>query len=325
MQTNHAKRPRSLGSLRILEREDRRKHSALIRTLSLFTAFLLVVGMLGFMQNGSVLAASSLLKDGSGGSEGKVVQNMLVALDYLNQSDGAFGPITEKAVISFQKDYDLEADGIVGPATMRELEAAYDDVAISGTLRNGDRGTSVKTLQKILRAQGYLHDSVDGIFGKKTEAAVIDLQQARGLDDDGIVGPATLKALNSSGSKSGGSSSSGSSSMGDKVVAEAMKYLGIPYKWAGTSPSEGFDCSGLVYYVYKQLGETVPRSSATLRGFGTKVNGIANARPGDILCWSGHVGIYIGNNQYIHAPKTGDVVRIATLSKTPIYIGRVFD
>ena len=124
MQTNHAKRPRSLGSLRILEREDRRKHSALIRTLSLFTAFLLVVGMLGFMQNGSVLAASSLLKDGSVGSEVKVVQNMLVALDYLNQSDGAFGPITEKAVISFQKDYDLEADGIVGPATLRELDAA---------------------------------------------------------------------------------------------------------------------------------------------------------------------------------------------------------
>lgn len=323
MQTNHAKKFRSLGARLYMAREARRKQSALIKNTSLVMAFILMMGLLAFPVGG-VQAASTVLKEGMTGGEVKTVQNMLVALDYLNQSDGAFGPITEKAVIKFQRANDLEDDGIVGRATRKALESAYDEVAIEETLREGDEGVQVRTLQRILRAQGYLKDSADGEFGPKTEKAVIDLQESRGLETDGVVGPATLKAMNSSGKK-GGASGSAASSFGDKVVAEAMKYLGIDYKWAGTSPSEGFDCSGLVHYVYKQLGYTIPRTSSTLRSYGTKVDGIGNARPGDILCWSGHVGIYIGENRYIHAPKRGDVVRIATLSKTPIAIRRVVD
>jgi peptidoglycan DL-endopeptidase CwlO len=98
------------------------------------------------------------------------------------------------------------------------------------------------------------------------------------------------------------------------VVGIAMRYLGVPYVWGGASP-RGFDCSGLVMYVYAQIGVSLPHSSYAMYNMGTPV-GISQLQPGDLVFFSGasHMGIYIGGGQFIHAPHTGDVVKISSLS-----------
>jgi len=94
----------------------------------------------------------------------------------------------------------------------------------------------------------------------------------------------------------------------------ALKYLGVPYAWGGATPG-GFDCSGLVMYVYGQLGISLPHYAAAQYGFGTPVSR-DQLQPGDLVFFDGlnHVGIYIGGGEMVHAPQTGDVVKITPLT-----------
>ncbi|MGH2970707.1 MAG: C40 family peptidase, partial [Gaiellaceae bacterium] len=99
------------------------------------------------------------------------------------------------------------------------------------------------------------------------------------------------------------------------VVGIAMQYLGVPYVWGGASPS-GFDCSGLVMYVYAQVGVSLPHYTGAQWQMGVPVDP-SDLEPGDLVFFDGlgHVGIYIGGGEFIHAPHTGDVVRIDSLSE----------
>ncbi|SPT54233.1 Probable endopeptidase p60 precursor [Actinomyces bovis] len=108
------------------------------------------------------------------------------------------------------------------------------------------------------------------------------------------------------------------SAAGSNIVAIASQYLGVPYVYGGTSPS-GFDCSGLVQYVYRQAGISLPRTSYAQGAAGTRVSA-AQAQPGDIVYYGYHVGIYIGNGKMIHAPRPGDVVKVAAVYDSPSYI-----
>ncbi len=100
------------------------------------------------------------------------------------------------------------------------------------------------------------------------------------------------------------------------VVGVAMQYLGVPYVWGGASPS-GFDCSGLVMYAFARVGVSLPHNAAMQYGYGSPVSQ-AQLAPGDLVFFNGlgHVGIYIGGGQFIHAPHTGDVVKISSLGES---------
>ena len=113
---------------------------------------------------------------------------------------------------------------------------------------------------------------------------------------------------------------------GDAVVADAKKYLGIRYKWGGTDPATGLDCSGLTQRVLADLGVKIPRTVAQQQYYGTAVSSMAKARPGDLLVFgTHHIGIYVGDGKMLHAPHSGDVVKIAKVYDTPTKIRRIVD
>jgi cell wall-associated NlpC family hydrolase len=103
--------------------------------------------------------------------------------------------------------------------------------------------------------------------------------------------------------------------LGGKAIAIAERYLGVPYRWGGADPLTGFDCSGFTMYVYAQVGVSLPHNAAAQYGYGSPVSR-SQLAPGDLVFFDGlgHVGLYIGGGQFIHAPHTGDVVKISSLT-----------
>ena len=111
--------------------------------------------------------------------------------------------------------------------------------------------------------------------------------------------------------------------LGDRAAAIALKAVGTPYRWGGSSPGSGFDCSGLVYWAYGHLGIEVPHSSYALYERGRQVPR-SRIRPGDLLFFSGlgHVGVYVGRGRMVHAPQTGGTVEVVKLGG-PYYRGKL--
>lgn len=258
--------------------------------------------------------ADPTLKYGATGAKVQELQRLLKI-----SVDGSFGPATRTAVRTYQSNNGLPVTGVVDSATWTKLRAnpvtsdpGDGDSGDSTTLRYGATGAKVKELQRMLAI------SIDGSFGPATLAAVRTYQGNNGLPVTGVVDSVTWLKLTTNPVVS---NPGGSTALNQAVINEAKKYLGVPYVWGGATPS-GFDCSGLIEYVYKQLGKTVPRVAGAQQDFFTPVS---SPQPGDLVFFGDpahHVGIWLGPNQMLAAPYPGQVVRIQPIYNTPSGYGR---
>lgn len=235
-------------------------------------------------------------KVGASGEAVKTLQERLKALGYFTYSQvtGYFGAVTEEAVKKFQKDIGLPPTGIVDRLTLAKLEEALAKKTKPTILLTiGASGEQVKTVQIKLKQLGHFtYPEVTGYFGQATAEAVKKFQASVQLPATGIVDDATYTRLLKAPTFDP-----------IELVADAAPLLGKPYVWGGQTP-EGFDCSGLIVYLFQQQGITIPRTVATMWNAGTSVDVPA---VGDIVFFQtegttvSHAGIYIGNNQFLHS------------------------
>ena len=273
------------------------------------------------------------------------VQEKLMELGYLGNDEPTdyYGNGTKYALQLFQRSHSLQVDGLLGDQT---LTALFSEDAMPYTVKLGDHGTDVKSIQERLKELKYFTGEATGDFGERTETAVKNFQKRNGLSPDGIVGENTREVLYSESARSASGSSSGSSggssgSIGssgshgggstiatwepdsgkvDAFIAFAKTLLGHTYVLGGKGP-DVFDCSGFVYYCLNQSGYSI--GYMTSGGWANcslpKVTSMSDMRRGDIICFKGHVGIYLGNGQMIDASSTQGKVRISTNVLTSSY------
>lgn len=187
------------------------------------------------------------------------------------------------------------------------LFCAVPATDVFAAYREGDEGGDVTQIQSRLAALGY-QVGADGDFGPATTAAVKAFQKDRGLEDDGIVGDMTYKALMG---RDMPASRDGSSAAARRIIQNALRLTGVPYIFGGTTPS-GFDCSGFVRYVFGGAGVSLPRAADDQFDSGRQV-AYSKLQPGDLVFFTtyaegpSHDGIYIGDGKFVHASSSRGV------------------
>ena len=171
----------------------------------------------------------------------------------------------------------------------------------AGVYRVGDQGTDIAEIQGKLVILGY-DVMADGAFGPAMADAVKEFQKSHGIKADGLIGPATYSALLG---KEMPEITSTANYVSGRIIQSSMDYLGVPYVFGGTSPY-GFDCSGYVQYIFALAGISLPRTADVQYEVGLPIS-TTDLVAGDLVFFStytygaSHVGIYLGENNFIHA------------------------
>ena len=217
-------------------------------------------------------------------------------------------------------------------AEKRRLARARNEQAAVVRQRTAERAAIESKLAERQRLLASVQDEVRRLEAEERQRqaelrarAAAELAHQRELAAQGTSSNGVPASISGAAAASGGIPSPsppvaapppGNASKGAQAVSIAMSYLGVPYVWGGASPG-GFDCSGLTMYVYAQLGISLPHYAAAQYGMGYAV-GRDQLQAGDLVFFSGlgHMGMYIGGGNFIHAPHTGDVVKISSLSES---------
>ncbi len=245
-----------------------------------------------------------------------------------------YGDTTEQSVKAFQASQGLVNNGIFDETTYKalmtlkankassenktetvqaapEVAAPKSVLTFERQLKLKDTGSDVKLLQEALKGLGFLKiDKTTEYFGTQTEEALKAFQKSQELIPDGIAGLRSIEAINKVLSGRGivlpEVSRSADRSKATAIIETAKKYLGVRYVFGASSPN-GFDCSGFTSYVFNENGISIPRATTGQATVGTQVNK-SNLQAGDLVIFSNtykagpsHVGIYIGDGQFIHA------------------------
>ncbi len=234
--------------------------------------------------------------------------------------------------------------GTVNTTTLKVREEPGMDAVVLGLVPIGDELIVTEEIGdwvKVDIEEGFGYVSIDYVelsteFVKAESKAEEEARPAREEAERKAAQEAARKAAAKKSSSSSSSSSnhnvqapvitSGSGSeMGSAVANFACQFVGNPYVYGGTSLTNGADCSGFVMSVYNNFGVSLPHSSAADRSVGSSVDGLANAQPGDIVCYSGHVGIYVGDGKIVHAStsKTGIIISNANY-RSVLSVRRIF-
>lgn len=204
------------------------------KTLSMLILSFFILGTV-LVNSQMVLATSNLLSIGVSSPSVAEVQKTLNKNGYdSGTADGIFGSKTLFAVLNFQRDAGIKADGIVGPQTRQALEIKASAIETKpvkndNTLRLGSRGDAVKELQNSLNNKGYWSGQADGIFGQLTHQAVVKFQKSSGLQADGIVGTQTKKALSSNNNNSSTTPSRAGSNTTKAISGKTVSMVATAY------------------------------------------------------------------------------------------------
>jgi peptidoglycan hydrolase-like protein with peptidoglycan-binding domain len=279
------------------------------------------------------------LTPGSHSPEVVKMQERLMELDYMEPDEPTdfYGSQTNYSLQLFQRKNGLQIDGIAGTKT---LEILYSKKAKPYTVNLGADGTDVEELQKRLVELKFLKEKATGHFGEDTEKAVKEFQKQNDLDIDGNVGSNTREVLYSEDAKkytppekktdnkkntkpkskpkpkpkpkpAKNTTKVPDGERVNKLIAFAKQQLGKEYVRGGKGPNV-FDCSGFVYYCLKNTGLKLHymTSGGWAGSSWPRVTKMSYLKAGDIICFHGHVGIYLGGGRMIDASSGQDKIRI---------------
>lgn len=178
----------------------------------------------------------------------------------------------------------------------------------------------------IEEGEGYVSEEFVSLSTEFVKAESKEEEAARLAAEEAARKKANAAAASSKGGKSSGAAvSGGGSGAGSSVASYALQFVGNPYVYGGSSLTNGTDCSGFVMSVYAHFGVGLPHSSGAQRGCGYDVGGLGNAQPGDIVCYSGHVGIYIGGGQIVHASTAATGIKVSNAGyRQVLSVRRIF-
>ncbi|SDJ68395.1 NlpC/P60 family protein [Sediminibacillus albus] len=312
----------------------------------------------------NIIKESDVLYYGQHNESVKVLQHKLKTLSYFDHPiDGDFGVLTEYALKKFQKEKDLSITGMADRRTVNKLiiEEREKNLAplreLSSPLRPGDTGKEIETIQTALYYFGYYKAEIDGIFGPLTAQALKSFQQDNGYEVQDHVSEKVIDAIytaepeasiDSDASAPAEEKTAAAKAPNPKEksapaakepktvkaksaidVAQVMKtakqLVGTPYVWGGDSP-QGFDCSGLIQYIYKELGIQLPRTVNELWNITKPVD---SPSVGDFVFFQtyrsgpSHMGIYVGDGQFLHAGESRgvEISRMDNSYWQPRYLG----